>query len=95
MRAKLHLDGPFLLAVGTFDPRKRIALLADVVRRVRKDHDVALVIAGDQGTFIESVTAELARAGLTEHARIIGHVTDDDLVALYTGAEVVRLHIGV
>jgi glycosyltransferase involved in cell wall biosynthesis len=88
VRAKLHLDGPFLLAVGTFDPRKRIALLADVVRRVRKDHDVTLVIAGDQGTFIESVTAELARAGIAEHARVIGHVTNDDLVALYTGAAV-------
>ena len=45
------IDRPFLLAVGTFDPRKRIALLADVVRRVRDDHDVVLVIAGDQGTF--------------------------------------------
>jgi alpha-1,3-rhamnosyl/mannosyltransferase len=88
VRAKLRLEGPFLLAVGTFDPRKRIALLADVVRRVRTDHDIALVIAGDQGTFIASVTAELARAGLGEHARVIGHVTNDDLVSLYTGAAV-------
>jgi glycosyltransferase involved in cell wall biosynthesis len=88
VRAKLRLDSPYLLAVGTFDPRKRIALLADVVRRVRKHHDIALVIAGDQGTFIGSVTAELARAGLAQHARVIGHVTSDDLVSLYTGAEV-------
>ncbi len=87
LRAKLGIDRPFLLAVGTFDPRKRIALLADVVRRVRAEHDVTLVIAGDQGTFIESVTAELARAGIAEHARVIGHVTSDDLVSLYTGAE--------
>jgi glycosyltransferase involved in cell wall biosynthesis len=87
LREKLRLKGPFLLAVGTFDPRKRIALLADVVRRVRKDHDIALVIAGDQGTFIESVTSELTRAGIAEHARVIGHVTNDDLVSLYTAAE--------
>ncbi|MGD0194716.1 MAG: glycosyltransferase family 1 protein [Candidatus Dormibacteria bacterium] len=87
LRAKLGLDGPFLLAVGTFDPRKRIALLADVMRRVRLEHDVALVIAGDQGTFMESVTAELDRAGIAQHTRVIGHVTSDDLVALYTGAE--------
>jgi glycosyltransferase involved in cell wall biosynthesis len=87
LRAKLGLDRPFLLAVGTFDPRKRIALLADVVRRVRADHDVALIIAGDQGTFMESVAAELARAGIAEHARVIGHVTHDDLISLYSGAE--------
>ncbi|MHB8488402.1 MAG: glycosyltransferase family 4 protein [Candidatus Dormibacteria bacterium] len=86
LRDKLRLDRPFLLAVGTFDPRKRITLLADVVGRVRRDHDVALVIAGDQGTFTGIVTGELARAGLTEHSRVIGHVTSDDLVALYTAA---------
>ena len=88
LRSRLRVDGPFLLAVGTFDPRKRIALLADVVRRVRHDHDVALVIAGDQGTFTRFVTDELDRAGLGEHARVIGHVSSDDLVALYTAAEV-------
>jgi glycosyltransferase involved in cell wall biosynthesis len=86
LREKFRLDRPFLLAVGTFDPRKRVALLADVVRRVRRDHDVALVIAGDQGTFTDAVTGELARAGLAEHARVIGHVNNDDLVALYTAA---------
>src|ERR1700730_14173849 len=88
LRDKLRLDRPFLLAVGTFDPRKRIALLAEVVRMVRNDHDVALVIAGDQGTFIGAVTDALARAGLEQHSRVIGHVSSDDLVALYTGAEV-------
>jgi glycosyltransferase involved in cell wall biosynthesis len=87
LRAQLRLDRPFLLAVGTFDPRKRIALLADVVSRVRHHHDVALVIAGDQGTFTQAVTDQLAGAGLAEHARVIGHVTTDDLVALYTAAE--------
>jgi glycosyltransferase involved in cell wall biosynthesis len=63
-------------------------VLADVVRRVRRDHDVAVVLAGDQGTFTRVVTDELARAGLAEHSRVIGHVTSEDLVALYTAAEV-------
>ncbi|MGA8362807.1 MAG: glycosyltransferase family 1 protein [Candidatus Dormiibacterota bacterium] len=88
LRDQLRLDRPFLLAVGTFDPRKRIGLLADVVRRVRRDHDVELVIAGDQGTFAGAVTGELARAGLARHSRVIGHVTTDDLIALYTAAAV-------
>jgi glycosyltransferase involved in cell wall biosynthesis len=88
LRDKLRLDRPFLLAVGTFDPRKRIAVLAEVVRRVRHDHDVALVVAGDQGTFTGAVTEALARAGLADHSRVIGHVTNDDLIALYTAAEV-------
>ncbi|HEV3274841.1 MAG TPA: glycosyltransferase family 1 protein, partial [Candidatus Dormibacteraeota bacterium] len=86
LRDQLRLDRTFLLAVGTFDPRKRIGLLADVVRRVRRDHDIELVIAGDQGTFAGVVTGELARAGLAKHSRVIGHVTSDDLIALYTAA---------
>jgi glycosyltransferase involved in cell wall biosynthesis len=86
LRARLRIDRPFLLAVGTFDPRKRIALLAEVVSKVRRDHDVVLVIAGDQGTFTNTVTSALSRAGLADHSRVIGHVSTDDLVALYTGA---------
>jgi glycosyltransferase involved in cell wall biosynthesis len=86
LRARLGIDRPFLLAVGTFDPRKRIALLADVVRQVRFDHDVLLVIAGDQGSFANAVAEALSHAGITEHCRLIGHVSTDDLVTLYTGA---------
>ncbi len=87
LRERLRIDRPFLLAVGTFDPRKRIESLADVVRRVRRDHDVVLVIAGDQGTFADAVTGALDRAGLAEHSRVIGHVSTADLVTLYTAAE--------
>jgi glycosyltransferase involved in cell wall biosynthesis len=86
LRARLRIDRPFLLAVGTFDPRKRIALLADVVGQVRRDHDVLLVIAGDQGTFADTVAKALSDAGITAHARVIGHVSTDDLVGLYSGA---------
>jgi glycosyltransferase involved in cell wall biosynthesis len=84
LRTRLGIDRPFLLAVGTFDPRKRIALLAEVVRQVRADHDVLLVIAGDQGTFANTVAGALSHAGITEHCRVIGHVSTDDLVTLYT-----------
>jgi glycosyltransferase involved in cell wall biosynthesis len=86
LRARLHIDRPFLLAVGTFDPRKRIALLAGVVREVRRNHDVVLVIAGDQGTFADAVMDALSGAGLANHSRVIGHVSTADLVTLYTGA---------
>jgi len=86
LRAQLRIDRPFLLAVGTFDPRKRIAVLADVVSRVRRSHDVVLVIAGDQGTFADTVTTALSRAGIADHSHVIGHVSTDELVTLYTGA---------
>jgi glycosyltransferase involved in cell wall biosynthesis len=83
VRARLRLPNRFVLAVGTFDPRKRIDLLADVVRRLRDDHDIDLVIAGFQGNFASAVERSLAGAGVREHTRVLGHVDDDDLRCLY------------
>jgi alpha-1,3-rhamnosyl/mannosyltransferase len=86
LRERMNLRQPYLLAVGTFDPRKRMHLLAEVVRAVRRSHDVDIVIAGDQGNYASSVAEALARAGLAGHAHVTGHVPGDDLVGLYTGA---------
>jgi glycosyltransferase involved in cell wall biosynthesis len=76
----------YLLAVGTFDPRKRIRLLADVIRRVRASLDVDLVIAGDQASFAARVRAALDAAGVAERSHVLGHVTQSELVTLYSGA---------
>ena len=77
----------FLLAVGTFDPRKRVGLLADVLHRVRAEAPITLVIAGDQGAFTARVSNAFAETAAGDSVRIIGHVDDATLAALYTGAE--------
>ena len=87
LRKRLQLPQRYLLAVGTFDPRKRVDLLAAVAARVCRDHDVGLVVAGEQGTFEMSVRAMLDGAGLAGRHRLLGHVPLDELVALYSGAE--------
>jgi alpha-1,3-rhamnosyl/mannosyltransferase len=86
-RSRLRLPDRFLLAVGTFDPRKRVDLLADVVRRVRAEHDLGLVIAGFQGSFAAAVERSVAGAGITADTRILGHVEAADLAALYQLAD--------
>jgi glycosyltransferase involved in cell wall biosynthesis len=83
LRSRLQLPQRFVLAVGTFDPRKRIDLLTDVVVRLREDNDVGLVIAGFQGSFAAAVERGLRDAGLTDHSRVLGHVTEDELAGLY------------
>ncbi len=83
LRARLRLPERFVLAVGTFDPRKRIDVLSQVVRELRRDHDVGLVIAGSQGNFAAVVEASLRHAGLTGHTRVLGHVGDEELGSLY------------
>lgn len=87
LRRRLRLPNRFILAVGTFDPRKRIGLLTEVVRRLRHHHDVELVIAGSQGNFAGTVESSLRKAGIAAHARLLGHVGQDDLGGLYQMCE--------
>ena len=87
IRARLRLPARFLLAVGTFDPRKRVDLLATVVRRVRAEHDVSLVIAGFQGSFQTAVDQALHQAGISDVTRVLGHVTPLELGGLYQLAD--------
>lgn len=83
LRSKLRLPDRFLLAVGTFDPRKQIDLTVEVARRAREEHDVGLVIAGFQGSFAAAVERSVTRAGIAAHTRILGHVGTEQLAALY------------
>jgi glycosyltransferase involved in cell wall biosynthesis len=78
---------PYVLAVGTFEPRKRIRVLADVTSLLRRTVDVDLVIAGDQGTFDVAVRRTLRDAGIEGGVHLTGHVPLHDLAALYSAAE--------
>jgi len=84
LRVRLGLPARFVLAVGTFDPRKRVELVAEVSRRLRADHDVGLVIAGFQGNFAGAVERALHDSGISDHTRVLGHVTGEDLAGLYS-----------
>lgn len=83
VRARLGVEGPYLLSVGTFDPRKRAQLLMDAAARLE---GVTLVVAGDQGAYAGAVAAAAARAGVAARTLITGHLPAGDLVALYSGA---------
>jgi len=82
--ARFGLRRPYLLGVGTFEPRKGLPHLVAVARLLRRGHDVDLVVAGQQGLFGPAVRTELAVLG--GHARELGFVATSDLVALYGGA---------
>ena len=76
-------DHPTLVAVGRLAPVKRFADLidqfADVVRRVPT---ARLTIAGD-GPDRLLLDAKIEQAGLQDHVRLAGRVTDDELLEMY------------
>ncbi|GEJ56367.1 glycosyltransferase family 4 protein [Anaeromyxobacter diazotrophicus] len=73
---------PYLLAVGTLEPRKNVPVLLDALRLLRAEgRDLQLVIVGRQGWADALPCRELAA-----HVRLTGPVPDRELAELYAGA---------
>lgn len=88
LRVRYRLgDEPFVLAVGTVQPRKNYELLVRAFAPVAARFPHSLVIAGGRGWLNEGLMAEIERQALGERVRLIGFVDDDDLPALYSAAD--------
>jgi glycosyltransferase involved in cell wall biosynthesis len=73
---------PYLLAVGTIEPRKNMGILLDVLRALRREgRDLRLVIAGRQGWGQGLPVGDLAPL-----VRLAGPVPEGELRMLYGGA---------
>jgi glycosyltransferase involved in cell wall biosynthesis len=76
------------LSIATREPRKNLPLLVRTFRHLKErgllaDHN--LVLAGDRGWKDAEISAAVARAG--DSLRDIGYVPEDQLAALYSGAD--------
>ncbi|MFN7954754.1 MAG: glycosyltransferase family 1 protein [bacterium] len=88
-RVRYGLHRPYLIFVGTIEPRKNLVRLVRAFARLRKqgvDQDLELVLVGRRGWRWEEVDHEIARLDLDAHVRRLGYVPEHDLPALLTGA---------
>ncbi len=83
-RQRLHLTGPYVLCAGSLEPRKNLKrLLAAWQRLGPVKNGLTLLLVGASSHVFKS-------AGLgspPSDVRLTGFATDDDLQALFTGAE--------
>jgi glycosyltransferase involved in cell wall biosynthesis len=92
LRARLELPERFVLAVGTLQPRKNLAVLlrafAGLRRGWRAEDGVApdLVVAGAPGWGGVDVRTHADALGLSECLHLPGFVPQEDLPALYNAA---------
>ena len=89
MRETLGLSRPYLLAVGTVEPRKNLGFLVDVFERLADDpatRDLDLVVAGMPGWKCEPIFARFRDSPRAARIRYVRYVPDGMLSALYTGA---------
>jgi glycosyltransferase involved in cell wall biosynthesis len=85
LRKKHALDRPYLLMVGTLEPRKNISFLVEVFERM-ESFDGDLVLCGMRGWKCEPILERIARSPRRERIRRLDFVGDEDLPALYGGA---------
>ena len=92
-RHKFELQSPFILSVGTLEPRKNLIRLVQAFDKIRRDRSGPrmLVLAGPNGWRYEEVYEVVNRLGLKNEVRFLGHVSDLELVLLYSLADVVAL----
>jgi glycosyltransferase involved in cell wall biosynthesis len=86
MRRRLSLDRPYLLTVGTVEPRKNIGFLIDVFDQL-EGFDGDLVIAGMKGWKFEPIFERIRQSPKAARIRHLDFVEEKDLPSLYAGAE--------
>jgi len=78
-------SGRYILFVGTLEPRKNLATLLEAWKQIEKFHPkVSLILAGTAGHVFSPVLLPQN----IDRVRLTGYVPEEDLPALYSGAEV-------
>jgi glycosyltransferase involved in cell wall biosynthesis len=86
LRNDLGLDRPYLLTVGTLEPRKNIPFLVEVFEQLEA-FDGDLVIAGMPGWKHEPILERMRTSTRADRIRNLRFVDEQHMAALYTGAE--------
>lgn len=85
-RSALGLTRPYLLNVGTLEPRKNALLLVNIFEKL-KSFDGDLVVAGMRGWNYEPILERMRSSSHASRIRYLDFVPEEHLSALYAGAE--------
>lgn len=88
VREKYHLgDRPYLLSVGTVQPRKNYSRIIRALAMLREQgHDLQFVIAGGKGWLQDEMYATVEKTNMSDYVKLIGYADDADLPVLYSQA---------
>jgi len=85
MRERLSLDRPYLLFVGTLEPRKNLPFLIEAFEQL-KGFDGDLVLAGMRGWKYEPILERIKASARRDRIRYVEYVDEALLPALYAKA---------
>lgn len=87
-RMRFSIDRPYILVVGTLEPRKNLDFFLKVFASVADQIPHQLVLVGPEGWMTESFHQSLVDLRLGNRVRLTGFVSDGELGGWYSGAEV-------
>ena len=89
---KYHLQSPYILFVGTIQPRKNLVSLIESFAQLSPQHpELQLVLAGGKGWLSDPIYQAPDRLGIKDKVVFTGYIDEEDKPALYAGARAAAL----
>jgi glycosyltransferase involved in cell wall biosynthesis len=86
---KFGVNSPYILFVGTIQPRKNIERLVEAFSKIKKDDKkLSLVIIGKKGWMFEDILDSPKKYGVESSVLFLHDVTDQELPRFYENAQV-------
>jgi glycosyltransferase involved in cell wall biosynthesis len=86
VKKELGITKNYLLFIGTIQPRKNLLRLIEAFSKIG-DKKLELILAGKPGWLFEEIYAAPKKFGIEDRVKFVGYVKDEQLPALYSGAE--------
>ena len=89
LNKKFGISSPYILFVGTLQPRKNIAKLIQAFSLLKygaKNKELELVVVGKKGWQYEEILNAPKKYGVENRVKFLDNVTDEDLPSLYKNA---------
>lgn len=87
LRSKYSLPKRYMLSLASNKPHKNLPLLIESFALLQRSNAPTLVLAGHWDARFPGARAEAERSGLQAQIRFLPNVANEDLPALYAGAE--------
>jgi len=90
VKDKFAVKGEYIFALGNQKPNKGLEYLIDAFHKLKSEQRIGhtLIFAGEPSSKFPNVTNRIAKFGLQNEARFVGKLSDDELVALYSGTSI-------
>jgi glycosyltransferase involved in cell wall biosynthesis len=86
-RMKWDIDRPYILTVGTLEPRKNLPTLLRAFAKIKDDIPHQLVLVGPEGWLTGDLRQTISELHLGDRLRMTGFVSDEELGGWYSAAD--------